>query len=245
MTDLAEVLKSITDLPKPIVDAGVTLISDLLGKPFRETGELIADQIYAWRWSNRIRIAQKAAARLAETNVEARVLPPGFLIPLLEHCGNVDDDSLQEMWASLLAEGIRDEKSRQAAYRTTLESLSPEDAHWIVCLRREEIASPGQAVNTNILPQRGAENGARGGSAEMNGRLLALGLLTPHVTRELQSVLDEPTYEGTGLALYSYELSNYARQFLAIVGNGEFPWPSRSGDVRSTTVLDSQETEAD
>jgi hypothetical protein len=234
MTTFSEALKAISDLPKPIVDTGVALINSLLGKPFHETGELISDQIYAWRWANRIRIAEKAAKRLAETEMEAKVLPPGFLIPLLDTCGNVDDESMQDMWASLLTEGVRDESSQQATYRKTLEALTPGDAKWIMSLRRDELSNPGQRIKTGILPRRGMENGARGGSAEMNGRLLVLGLLTPLITRELQSELDRPDYRGPGYALYDHELSDYARQFLAMVGGGEFPWPS--SDYKGTTV---------
>ncbi|QDS93706.1 hypothetical protein FF011L_24790 [Roseimaritima multifibrata] len=54
-------------------------------------------------------------------------------------------------------------------------------------LRRDELNQPGQRFKTCNLPQRGIENGARGGSAEINGRLLAIGLLTPQITRDLSA----------------------------------------------------------
>jgi hypothetical protein len=147
------------------------------------------------------------------------------LIPILEACGNVDDDSLQDMWASLLAEGVRDERTQQAAYRNTLVSLSAEDAKWLVTLRRDELANPEQKIYTSLLPRRGTSSESLGGSGDFNGRLLALGLLIPIVGKELDTVIKTPGYSGTGLALYNFELSDYARQFLAVVGAGEFPFP--------------------
>lgn len=234
MTSLPEVLKSLSDVPKPVIEAGVSLIISLLGKPFQETGELLADQIHAWRWRNRIRIAQKAAERLANMEISPKVLPPGFLVPLLESCGDIKDESLQSMWASLLAEGVRSKRSQQPAFRKTLESLSPEDAKWLMSLRRDELAEPTQRIRTCLLPRRGTTPEPLGGSGDFNGRLLALGLLAPCVSRELDSIIREPEYSGTGLALYHFELSDYARQFLAVVSNGELPWPHRTATPRGT-----------
>lgn len=224
--NLPEVLKNISDLPKPIIDSGVALIRDLLGGPVQQTGELIAEQIYAWRWANRIRIFQKASERLSHMNIPPTVLPPGFLTPLLETCGDVEDESLQNMWASLLAEGVRSEKFRQSAFRKTLESLSSQDAQWLMILRRDELANPDQKIMTGMIPQRATSSDPKGGSDETNARLLALGLQFPVVGSELASVMQTPDYRGTRIAIYNFELSNYGRQFLAVVGGGEFPWPA-------------------
>ena len=123
-------------------------------------------------------------------------------------------------------EGVRDERTQQAAYRNTLASLSPEDANWLITLRRDESADPKRNIRTNLLPRRGAATGSLGGSDDFNGRLLALGLLVPIVGKELDTIIKAPNYRGTGLALHDFELSDYARQFLAVVGGGEFSWPT-------------------
>ena len=223
MATLPETIKAITNLPKPILDAGANLISDLLGKPFQETGELISEQIYAWRWANRVRIADKASKKLEASGVASKVLPPGFLIPFLESCGNAEDSTLQDLWASLLASSVQDDRNQQALYRITLEGLSPGDAERLLSLRREEVAQPGKVVYCSLLPQRSPAPENLGGSEDNDTRLLALGLLTPIVTRQLQTVTNSLKTDS-GFALLNYELSNYARRFLAVVGNDEFPW---------------------
>lgn len=179
-----------------------------------------ADQVHSWRWRNRIGIAEKAAKRLKEMTVSPKVLPKGFLIPLLESAGDAEDESLQDMWASLLAEGVRSDHAQHAAFRKTLESLSAEDAKWLTELARYAMENPLQHPHTQLLKRRGGSDGPKGGSDDMNGRLLALGLLSPIISQELSE------WNPTGLG-FSYELADYARQFLAVVGKGEFPWPSR------------------
>lgn len=117
-----------TDLAKPVVETGCDLIARLLGKPCDVVGNMLADQVYAWQWRNRIRIADKAQKILREVNVNPHVLPPGFLLPLLVAAGNTEEESLQDMWANLLANAAHDVALQQRMYIYTLERLSPDDA---------------------------------------------------------------------------------------------------------------------
>jgi hypothetical protein len=111
-----------------MVETGCKLIESLLGEPCKVAGNMLADQIYAYQWRNRIKIACKAQELMAQSHVTPRVLPPGFLVSLLDEAGNVDDEKLQDMWASLLASAAADEKYVQTAYKTTLSQLSRAEA---------------------------------------------------------------------------------------------------------------------
>src|SRR5688500_1372987 len=90
-------------MAKPLLDTGAKLIENLLGKPCSVAGEMLSDQLYFWQWKNRISIAAKAKAMLDNNKIAERVVPPTFLLPLLEAAGNVEDESLQDLWAKLLA----------------------------------------------------------------------------------------------------------------------------------------------
>jgi hypothetical protein len=128
MTSIAKALESAVQLAKPVVDGGCKLIESLLGEPCRIAGAMLADQVYAWQWQNRIRIAHRAARLLEECEVAERVLPAGFLVPLLDRAGNVDDPTLEEMWARLLCAGVRDPGAAHPAFITLLSQLSRNEA---------------------------------------------------------------------------------------------------------------------
>ena len=89
---------------------------------------MLEDQIYAWQWTNRIRIANKAQKIMDANDIAPKVLPPGFLVPLLEAAGNVEDDTLQEMWAQLLVSGVEDQSNQHPAFITLLKEFGSDEA---------------------------------------------------------------------------------------------------------------------
>lgn len=125
--DAAALLAGAIDVAKPVVETGCRLIEDLLGEPFEVAGGMLADQVYAWRWTNRIRIAAKAQRKLAEDGLTAKVLPAGFLMPLLEDAGNIEDPDLQELWANLLASGVHSESNCHPGFANILKQLKREE----------------------------------------------------------------------------------------------------------------------
>ena len=112
---------------KPMAETGCKLIEDLLGKPCKIAGDMLSDQIYSWQWSNRIRIACRAKEIMAENKIAEKVLPHGFLLPLLEASGNVEEPILQEMWAKLLASAVSNAKHQHPSYIRVLSEVSPLD----------------------------------------------------------------------------------------------------------------------
>jgi hypothetical protein len=64
----------------------------------------------------------------SRSNVPERVLPPGFLLPLLDQAGNIDDESLNDMWASLLAAAVIDNSYAHPGFVTVLSQLTSIEA---------------------------------------------------------------------------------------------------------------------
>lgn len=121
---MATLITGAVDLARPVVESGCRLIDDLLGKPCRVSGALLSDQIYAWQWANRIRIANRAREILDKYSVPEQVLPTGFLVPLLDQIGNVDQPELQNLWAQLLASAVESELARHPSFVSILSQLS-------------------------------------------------------------------------------------------------------------------------
>jgi len=117
-----------TKLARPAVDEGVKLMHDLLGEPFKIAGSMLADQAYAWKVGNQIRIAQKLKAKLDAAGIPPRQVATGFLLTAMEAAGNVGDPTMQEMWANLLAAGVADDKNQHPMYIDALKRMNSDDA---------------------------------------------------------------------------------------------------------------------
>jgi len=115
-------------LAKPVADAGCELIRKLLGKPAEVAGNMLADSLYAWRWKNRISIAHEAQRIMDADRIATSVVPPGFLLPLLDRAGDVDDPDLQQLWAQLLASGVASTAARHPSFPIILSQLSRDEA---------------------------------------------------------------------------------------------------------------------
>ena len=121
-------ISKVTDLAKPVVEQACEFAESLLGEPLRVAGGALADHVYGWQTRNRVRILEKTRQLLEERNVSPRPVATGFLIPALEAMGNTEDESLQELWARLLAGAMDDTDQQGAIFVETLRKLSAEEA---------------------------------------------------------------------------------------------------------------------
>lgn len=216
LADIAESLSKVTDIAKPIVETGCNLINKLLGKPLEVAGDLAADQIYGWQWRNRIRIAEKAQRLLEESKVAARVLPRGFLLPLLEAAGNCEEDSLQDLWARLLANATADDGAQLSIHIETLRRLSPGDAAIF-----SRMAGHPRIHTRSVSFSAALRDHER---SQALGRLEALGLVKA-MPPEMQAIALRGTTLGHRMTLPAtinnsrsvYVVTSYGRQFFAAV----------------------------
>jgi hypothetical protein len=113
-------------------------LAPLLGGVGKEVGGLVADQIRYLRWKNAIKIIDKAA-RIAKNNrIDPKQVPLKFIVPFLEGAsleGEEKDDSVSDMWASLLASAVTKYESRYTIYIDLLKKLSTDDAQCLSNLR--------------------------------------------------------------------------------------------------------------
>lgn len=212
------------DLAKPVVETGCRLVESLLGKPCEVVRGMLADQLYVWQWRNRIRIANRAKQIMDAKGIAEKVLPPGFLVPLLDKAGYADDPTLQEMWANLLASAVDNEACRRSAYVAVLSQLS----------RDEALLLAGRAAGFKVV-MRVADSAQRDRIAEMFVR-------TYKGVKERWVPYDDLCRSGAHLralclAIYGQERVRYRVNSLAANGGrGEFgfePVEVESGSVIS------------
>lgn len=109
--------------------AGIALdlVKRFLGEPLAAAGDIVVDQLRYWQWSNRFRILDKASKKLDERGVPHRRLTPEFFLPFLVESGNVSGETVQEVWAKLLASSVEDSSAEHIGFVKILSGLSGND----------------------------------------------------------------------------------------------------------------------
>jgi len=125
--ELTEIVKH---LGRPI-DTACELIEKILSVPAKKFGDLLGDQVSYWQWSNRLRIAELAVAKLKERGYKIRQLPLDFSVPFLRDCGDAENPDLREWWAELLTSSIGEESSCHVAFVNTLRNMSSTDVRFL------------------------------------------------------------------------------------------------------------------
>src|SRR5262245_29988070 len=75
----------------------------VLLQPLNQIGGILSDTMGYWRLKNQVRLLLKAKKLLEESNINPDKMLPEIFVPLLEDGGNVEDETLADMFASLLA----------------------------------------------------------------------------------------------------------------------------------------------
>ena len=94
------------DISSTAVEKGLDLakgfVDKLVNPSIEELGLLIKDQVSYWRFSNQVKILNKAKILCEKNNIETKAISPKLLCPYLENASLEDDDELQDKWAILL-----------------------------------------------------------------------------------------------------------------------------------------------
>jgi hypothetical protein len=126
MSETGEILKSgaaahITDF----------FFNKLAGPMAEELGLMLGDKVRAYRVKNWIKIFQRMQRMLKEAGLPVNAVPPRLLLPLIESCSVEDNETLQELWAGLLATASQQTDSVSPSFVETLKQLTPEEARYL------------------------------------------------------------------------------------------------------------------
>ncbi len=141
MSEAGEILKS------GFLDKGADLVHKLAGPVFEEFGAMLADKVRVWRVKNLISTVKRTERLLLDAGPPPNAVPPRLLLPILENSSLEDNETLQEMWAGLLASASQERDSVSPSFVETLKQLTPEEARQLEYVAAETAAD----VKTNVL----------------------------------------------------------------------------------------------
>ena len=103
----------------------------VLGDSFQEMGGAFHDWTKFYRYKNLLKIHDKVEAIQKERQSKGKTtpIPPRYAIPLIQSATQEDDESIQDLWAGLIANAIDPEKrlNVQKIYIDILSALEPID----------------------------------------------------------------------------------------------------------------------
>lgn len=101
---LQEVAKT-TGKALDIVKAGGEFVGSIFGESFRQFGGAVADWARYFRYKNFLRVRDKVDKILTDRLLAGKVtpIPQQYALPILEGASLENEESLQELWAGLIA----------------------------------------------------------------------------------------------------------------------------------------------
>jgi hypothetical protein len=129
-----EIAKGLTAIGAAIPFTGI--VKRMLGPAADELAEMWKDNVRLYRYGNQMRCVEKAEKMAKDAGFAPSAVPPKILFPLLEGVSFEDNESLQDMWAALLANASspNDRDGVRPGFIAVLRELAPDESavlNWI------------------------------------------------------------------------------------------------------------------
>jgi hypothetical protein len=122
MTDAGDIIKS--GAGEKIAD----LVNKLAGPLAEEVGIMLGDKVKFYRVKNWIKTVEKTERLLRGSGLPANAVPPRLFLPIMEASSIEDNETLQEMWAGLLATASQESDEISPSFVEALKQLTPNEA---------------------------------------------------------------------------------------------------------------------
>jgi hypothetical protein len=186
------------------------LVHRLTGPVCDDIGAMISDSMKPYRAKNLVNTLQKTERILREAGLPANAVPTRLLFPIVDASSIEDDETLQEMWAGLLATASQQSDSVSPSFIETLKQLTPDDA------RHFEVVCQDSVKHFNEV-RRGSKYLIK--NAAMKDRIFDGMALTPRAFGDVSwhahpKEFDVPpnvypdTYERLGLIRRTFEVKS-------------------------------------
>lgn len=206
-----------------ITDKVADLVQRLAGPMAEEVGLMLGDKVRVYRVKNWIRTAQKTERLLREASLSPNAVPPKLLLPIIENSSLEDNDSLQELWAGLLATASQLNDSMSPSFIETLKQLTPVEARHLEEISKT-VTLPGRGGPTTNMPipplsvhrAGGAQPGVSSDTFERLGliqRDIDVRLKNPNWSREPNSIGQAIDSIKTEMR-YQFVFTKYGSKFL-------------------------------
>lgn len=110
------------------INKGVDLFHRLTGPVCDDIGAIISDSMKPYRAKNLVRVIQETGRILRDAGLPANAVPTRLLFPIADASSIEDNETLQDMWAGLLATASQQTDSVSPSFIETLKQMTPDDA---------------------------------------------------------------------------------------------------------------------
>lgn len=106
-------------------------LSNVFGEPIKTSVGMLQDKLAVVRWERQLRLADRVREIIEERSKEgiSVSVPPRLAVPIIEAASLESDDSLQDLWAHLLASAMNSESAQKvrSAFVDIIKQLEPID----------------------------------------------------------------------------------------------------------------------
>jgi Abortive infection alpha len=158
ITEVAKASQEMAKTASSAIEASSKLgafLARILGEPIEGTIGILTDKIRFARWERQLRLFDRFEQIMRERGLSAnwRPVPPKLAFPIVENASLENDDTLQDLWAQLLASAVNPkfEGEVRTAYVDIIKQLEAVDAHILhkaYSLYREETSPSPQIVQS-------------------------------------------------------------------------------------------------
>jgi len=200
MTDAGEIIKS--GAGEKIAD----LVHKLAGPLAEEFGMMLGEWFKVYRTKNRVRTVEKTGHLLREAKLPPNAVPPRLFLPIIDACSVEDNETLQDMWAGLLATASQDTDTVSPSFVETLKQLTPQEARYLQRLHDEALKRKRQYHDGDIWKKMLERNPKLAASDKSVANFPVPQFAFLPV--ESGSRMSPDTYERLGLIQRSYDVNN-------------------------------------
>lgn len=133
MNEASDIIKS------GAADKIADLVNKLAGPLAEEVGLMLGDKVRVYRVQNWVKTAQKTQRILRQARLSPNAVPPRLFLPIMEACSVEDNETLQDMWAALLATASQRTDDISPSFVETLKQLTPGEAKYLKELHDEAL----------------------------------------------------------------------------------------------------------
>ncbi|MEJ7737428.1 MAG: hypothetical protein WKF97_08380 [Chitinophagaceae bacterium] len=90
------------------VASATYFLQKVIGPALEDIGGILADRAKIWRFKNQVDVLNICDDYLKSKNITTRKVNLKVLAPLIEGCSMEDDKTLQQKWAALIANTVKE-----------------------------------------------------------------------------------------------------------------------------------------
>jgi Abortive infection alpha/Protein of unknown function (DUF2806) len=137
-----------------IAEKLVDFVHKLAGPLAEQGGLILGDNVKLYRLKNWVRITTEAQQILSDANLPPNAVPPRLFLPIREASSLEDNETLQSLWAGLLATASQQTDSVSPSFVETLKQLTPDEARHLqhTCNTLQQFRKQQTLANMSFSP---------------------------------------------------------------------------------------------